>query len=188
MNTFSVDTINKWNDDTLQVLYNNFYKALVLYASNILGTTEGAEDIVQDAFTQTWLKRPSFASTAQIKVYLYTTTHNLCVSLLRQKGRKGNTVRLQSLSEEVMALTDNGEEDFFTPEIYRHLMLLINSLPTRQREVFLLAMEGKKNHEIAEQLHISQNTVKVLKGRALQKLRQETSEKDYLFLLFSLFL
>ena len=35
-----------------------------------------------------------------------------------------------------------------------------DELPPRQKEVFLLCMEGKKNREIAEQLDISAETVR----------------------------
>lgn len=187
MTEISLHTINQWNDLSLQMLYRNFYKALVLYASNIVGDSVNAEDVVQETFVRMWQKRPSFATTLQVKLYLYTTTHNLAVSNLRQTGRRGTKVQLSSLNTEHMPTTESGDEDFFTPEVYRRLLIMIENLSPRQREVFLMAMEGKKNAEIAKQLNISQNTVKVLKGRAIQTLKKEADEKSLFLLFFLLF-
>lgn len=169
------------------MLYDNFYKALVLYATKLTGDRECAEDIVQETFTRLWQKRPVFSSIAQVKVYLYTATHNFCISQLRTQGRQASVVSMHSIGAEVFKLTESGDEDFFTPEVYRKLMLMIEALPQRQREVFLLAMQGKKNAEIAETLNISQNTVKVLKGRALQTLKANASSETFFVLFCMLF-
>lgn len=45
----------------------------------------------------------------------------------------------------------------------------------RQRAVFLLAIQGKRNSEIAAQLGIALETVKTLKKRGKQKLREMLS-------------
>ena len=70
-------------------------------------------------------------------------------------------------------LVDDMSDVFNKEEIYRQLFLAIDKLPPRQREVFLLCMEGKKNKEIAEQLQISAETVKMQKRRAIGRLREQ---------------
>ena len=62
------------------------------------------------------------------------------------------------------------------------MVLAIESLPDRQRSVFLLAIEGKKNSEIAETLHISEDTVKTHRKRGMATLREKMSD-DMLLLL-----
>lgn len=183
----SLETINQWNDDSLQMLYSHFYKVLVVYAANIIGDDENAEDIVQETFTSLWQKRPVFSSRLQLKMYLYNTTHNYSISHIRRIGREGSKISIPSMDKELM-LADNDNEDVFGPEVYRQLMLMISELPPRQREAFLLAMEGKKNMEIAEHMNISLNTVKVLKGKALQTLKQRAGKKSLILLYFLPFL
>ena len=51
-------------------------------------------------------------------------------------------------------------------EIYRELYIAIDKLPGREREVLLLALEGKSNQEIAEQLELSVLTIKTHKKNA----------------------
>jgi DNA-binding CsgD family transcriptional regulator len=52
----------------------------------------------------------------------------------------------------------------------------------RQREVFLLVMQGKSNSAIAQELNISVETVKTLKKRGKQKLRDTISPQAMLLL------
>ena len=77
-----------------------------------------------------------------------------------------------------MPMESIDENALFGPEVYRMLLEMVESLPQRQREVFMLAMEGRRNAEIAEQLEISLNTVKVLKRRALTTLKEKASDKN----------
>ena len=63
------------------------------------------------------------------------------------------------------------EEAVNDEEIYRHLFKLIDELPPRCREIFLLYMEGKKNEEIAAMLQLSVETVKTQKKRAMAYIR-----------------
>ena len=60
----------------------------------------------------------------------------------------------------------------------------IDSLPKKQREIFLLTMKGKKNSEIAEAMNISVNTVKSQKKSGLEKLRDRLTPESFMLFLF----
>ena len=53
-----------------------------------------------------------------------------------------------------------------------YLFELIDKLPLRCREIFLLYMEGKRNEEIAGMLSLSVETVKTQKKRAMAFIRE----------------
>ena len=67
-------------------------------------------------------------------------------------------------------------------EIYRELYIAIDRLPEREREVLLLALEGKSNQEIAEQLELSVLTIKTHKKNAYNRLRERLG--SFILLLF----
>ena len=46
--------INEQHPTAYHQLYNEYYKALVLYAINFLSSQQAAEDIVQDLFATMW--------------------------------------------------------------------------------------------------------------------------------------
>ena len=57
-------------------------------------------------------------------------------------------------------------------EVYR----LIDELPPRCREIFLLHMDGRKNEEIAQALDIAVNTVKAQKAKAVSFLKEQMGD------------
>ena len=54
--------INEQHPAAYHQLYNEYYKALVLYAINFLSSQQAAEDIVQDLFATMWEKKMRFLS------------------------------------------------------------------------------------------------------------------------------
>ena len=71
-------------------------------------------------------------------------------------------------------------------EVWRRVLEKIDSMPPRQREVFLLLMEGNKVKDIAKMMNVSENTVKMQKKRGLSALRRQLSDKDFSFVLLTL--
>ena len=177
--------ICQWNDKSMELLYDKFYRALVSYGCQFV-EREIAEDIVQELFSVLWEQRPQFKSFPQLTSYFYTTVHNAAFNHLRHQTVHNNYRQgiLEHLQE--FMLVDDAAESFNKEEIYRQLFAAIDELPPRQREIFLLCMEGKKNKDIAEQLQISAETVKVQKRRAISSLREKLAPMA-LVLLFQIF-
>lgn len=169
-----ISEICKWTDKSIELLYDYYYRALVSYGCQFVEKTI-AEDIVQELFSVLWERRPRFTTLTQFSTYLYTTVHNSAFNSLRHQNVH-NAYR-QNMVENLQEfmLVDDTSDVFNKEEIYRQLFSAIDELPPRQREVFLLCMEGKKNKEIAEQLDISAETVKVQKRRAIAQLRGKLS-------------
>lgn len=60
--------INEQHPAAYHHLYNEYYKALVLYAINFLSSQQAAEDIVQDLFATMWEKKMRFLSLPSFRV------------------------------------------------------------------------------------------------------------------------
>lgn len=71
-------------------------------------------------------------------------------------------------------------------ETCRILTDAIDKLPDQMRAIMRLAMEGKKNGEIAEYLNVSVETVHTLKKIAYKKLRIYLKDYYYFLILFYL--
>lgn len=180
----TIEQLNQWDKSAVDWLYDRFYRVLVLYAVNIIGNEE-AQDVVQDVFLRLVQLAPQFESHASLKAYLYNATHNKAISLIRQRNRnEGHVVNIEDAKEGEFDKADEEDEDVYhKEEVYQHLFESIDRLPQRQREVFLLAMKGKRNAEIAEQLGIAVNTVKVMKRRGFATLRKDLSPDSLILLL-----
>lgn len=187
MTTDSLDLniVHRWDDSSLQLLYRHFYKALVAFAIQAVETQESAEEIVQDIFVKTWQKHNTFKSTATLKAYMYNGVRNECISHLRRQQTAQERIRqfekdyhqLQMGTEESMAGSLPHRE-----EAIRQLLLAIDSLPPKLRELFLLAIRGKSSEDIAQEMGITLQTVKKQRQRGLERLRKELGKKPMLLL------
>lgn len=118
---------------------------------------------------------------SHLKAYFYNSVRNRSVSWVRHE-KVINAHTEQIIHDMRYELDSNDEDGFYTEEIYRQLFIAVDKLPVRQREVFLLAMQGKSNNAIAQELNISVETVKTLKKRGKQKLRDTISPQAMLLL------
>ncbi len=179
----SIEELNRQETEAFHTLYKRYYKALVCYAMQWIGSQEPAEDLVQDLFSTIWENKITFLSLTSFQTYLYNSVKNASFNYLKHKDIE--MFYAQQVKDDSIRLTleEEEEEDYFEEELYRKLFLLVDRLPLRCREVFLLYMKGKKNEEIAEALQISAETVKTQKKRAMQFLRKNMGIYSFLLLL-----
>lgn len=177
-----VDIVNKWNEESLKMLYDNYYKALVGFSYTIVGSVEMAEDVVQDVITKLWQKHITFESDAKMKSYLFTAVHNSSISSSQNKAN--NTLSMAHVDNSCPhVIDDQGEEILYKEELYRQLFQAIDALPKRQRDIFLHIMEGRTNAEIAEAMGISINTVRSQRRRGMEILKTSTNTDIFVLLL-----
>jgi RNA polymerase sigma-70 factor (ECF subfamily) len=184
MQQLSIDVITRWDTDAATMLYEHFYGALVSYAVRILQEKESAEDIVQDTIAALWEKKIILPNNAALKAYLYNSVRNKCLNLIRQQKNERTVPHAISEYEEY-PISEEDNEQVFSEEVYRQLFLMIDQMPPRQREVFLMVMEGKKNREIAQALDMAGETVRTNKKRAMAFLKKKL-DNETLALLFVL--
>jgi RNA polymerase sigma-70 factor (ECF subfamily) len=152
-----------------KMLFYLYSARLCNWAYKITQDKYAAEDIVQNFFIQYWMKReileffPSFLS------YAYRSIYNSSLNYLRNNKKYvyGYEVVLSGLAGE-----EANSED--TKELYRLLLKAIDKLPERCKKIFIMvALEKKKYIEVADQLGLSVNTVKVQVSKAYRILREE---------------
>ena len=118
----------------------------------------------------------------QVKAFLYTAVRNKALNELEHS---------KVVFEYAQKVIEKKKDSFFhdavvEEETYRILAEAIDKLPDQMRAIMRLAMEGKKNAEIAEQLNVSVETVHTLKKIAYKKLRIYLKEYYYFLILFYL--
>lgn len=164
-------SINRQEPQAYRTLYTDYYRSLVMYCRQFVPRQDVAEDIVQELFVNMWNKQMVFLSYPSFKTYLYTAVRNASLDYLKHQDVK------QRHAEQWAAIRHEEAADgpMFDEEVYRRIYQAVDQLAPKCREVFLLAMEGKRNEEIAEQLHIAIETVKTQKKRAIRQLRERTA-------------
>ena len=165
------------------ILYNKYCKRVYKFAFSILKSTEESENLVQDVFLSLWENRHKVEKDSSIKSYIFTITYNSAISTLRKKVRESEFVEyLKSLQEISVEPVDAGLE---YKELTNKLEKIINELPQRQKEVYLMhRIEGLKYVEIAKLLNISLNTIENHMSRALKTIRDKLGNYSLIVILF----
>ena len=137
-----------------------------------------SEDCVHEVFVQVWESYDDLPVLKNQRAFLITMTKNRMLDTLRhiQVHRRHE----QSIAYEIEQ--NNLEEEDNTEELISRAKSLLDRLPDKCREIFLLAvLDGLSYKEIAEAKGISINTVKTQIKIARKKLKE-----DFPFIVFTL--
>lgn len=173
------------DEGAFKEMFNRYDRLLFVYAYRKLQSKEEAKDVVQEVFINLWNNREHLNVNNSLKVYLYGAVRNRALNVLRHKNIDDKCIAsLQLLIDAESATTD-----YLIRE--KDIMLLIEKeislLPPKMREVFeLRRKEYLSNREIAEYMHISEQTVATHIKRALKVLKLRLSIIAYIILIASL--
>lgn len=177
--------LRKGDNKAFSQLFTAYYKDLVLFGGSILPDKEVCEDIVQSVFLRLWNDRTSLAIETSLKSYLLKSVRNSCLDELRHRDIV-HQHEAYTLSVNVLEDVDT-EHYILYSDLARHLDEALAHLPASYREAFEMnRFEGLKYKEIATRLNVSERTVEVRIGKALEMLR--VLLKDFMLLISMVFI
>lgn len=171
------------------LVYELYSHKLFSFVFRILKNEAEADDIVQEVFVKIWESRHKLEDYKLLNSYIFTIAYNNSIDLIRK--RINNAKYLEHLKNSaVINVTPNVISQIEFNELNIQSEKLIENLPTRQKQVYLLHREeGLTYPEIAERLGISKNTVENHMVKALKYLRENMDNSLLINMLFvSLFL
>ena len=143
--------------------FRKLYLPLGMYALRIVDDADVAEDMVQDAFLNTWERLEGGLEISNFKAFMYRSVRNECLSYLSSLKEK--------VGEEF--IPEVGEDEIDTSFRDARIWRAIDELPEKCREIFLMSKrDGYSNEEIADELGISIKTVKNQMTKAFTRLRE----------------
>ena len=155
----------------LAVLYDRYGRLAYSLAYRILGESEAAEDVVQDAFLSAWRGAEGYRrDRGNVRAWLLSIAHHRAVDILRRK----TTFRPAPLE---IAEQQPGDEDTAASAErnveHRSVREALEGLPPAQRRTIELAYFGGYTHvELSELMGVPLGTVKGRMRIGLQKLRR----------------
>jgi RNA polymerase sigma-70 factor, ECF subfamily len=165
------------------VLYRRYSKKLYKFGHSILKLQEEAENLIQDVYLNFWENRHKVEKDNSVKSYLFTIAYNSAISIIRKKARESVFIEYLRSLQEINEEPVNVELEY--RELTNRLDEIIQALPLRQKEVYLLhKVEGLKYSEIADRLNISVNTIENHMSRALKTIRDKLGNYSLIAILF----
>lgn len=176
-NTYSDnELINLLNTDDERILveiYDRYWDKMLAVAFNRLDNLEEAEECVQDVLYKFWKLRSAFKlQSEKLSSYLARAIRNQTFNVLEQRHRK--RVNLAEYDVESVDLM-SPERQLILQELQQHIDNAIKSLPSQCQLVFVLNKNhGLSTKEIANNLNLSENTVKSHLKKAKKDLGNNT--------------
>ena len=166
-------------------LFRKYYSDLCSYALTYLEGRDEAEDAVQDVFVYLWDNREVIVLESSVKSYLYSAVKHRALNMLKHKiVERNHSRRLVEYLEEMAQEAYSEEEEKQLERIRQAL----DGLPEQCRNIFARsALDGKKYKEIAEEYHISINTVKTQILRAYRAIRKSVDDASSPLMLVVIF-
>lgn len=169
---YLLNRITLGDKDAFAELYYTFERHVYTAALKITRSEAQAEEVVQDVFLQTWLKREQIEQVEDIRSWLFIIARNRSYEFLRRLAYQ-RKYQLHS-AENSPPYTDAGsiENPLQEKQLQELVEEAVCSLPERQREVYRMIREkGMSREEVARALGIEPNTVKASLSRALRTVR-----------------
>ncbi len=160
------------------------------FSYHLLGSSEEAEDALQETFIRVIKSRVRYQATAKFTTWLYRIARNICIDFRRRKTYRNEhsldgDEREEDCSSTLKELADPQTLGIAIPqrnalagEVVVAISDLVAQLPAAQREVFLMRQElGLGFHEISRIVGCPKNTAKSRMRYALEFIRIRLLEK-----------
>lgn len=148
-------------------LYQEHWPFVFALCASRLGDREAALDAAQTVFVRKWVARETYdPERASFRVWVQRNAVNLCIDLLRERGRRPTT---STLADDVTSPLPTAEAAL---QERARVARALAVLPKGQRQLVLMrALEGYTWQEIACLTGQTVSQVRTAVGRGLERLR-----------------
>lgn len=167
-----IEASKRGKDKARFELYSLYSKAMFNICFRMMGNREEAEDMLQEAFTQAFLKLDSFRYESGFGSWIKRIVVNTCLNAINK--RKVDLVYCDEVYYHDEAEEERENVEFNTANVYTAM----EKLPEGGRMVFsLYLLEGYDHGEIAQILKISESTSKSQFMRAKRRIVEILNEQ-----------
>jgi RNA polymerase sigma-70 factor (ECF subfamily) len=177
-----LDRLRAGDEAAFEQLVRQHQESLVRFAHRLVGDLDEASDIAQETFISAFERIADFRGGSTLYTWLYRIAYNQAISLLRRR-RVRRFLRLDREEEftEGVELQLVAEGDAATrveeAELLRHIEAAIETLPPRQRGIFVMRhYEGMSHAQIAKVVGRSEGAIRAGYFHAVRKLRVAARE------------
>jgi len=169
-----IEKIKKGDSNAFEVLIKTYERKLFGYIIKMVKIREDAEDIFQETAIKVWRGITNYDEKQKFSSWLFTIAHNGIIDYFRK-----NKIRFNSTDE--MVLRDNNQlsqQNILEKNEEKEIVQkIVQSLPGKQREVFLLRLNGMMTFkEISELMDEPLNTVLSHMNYAVKKIRKNAGK------------
>ncbi len=142
-------------------LYRKYCKQVYHFCYGLVKSVQDAEEITSDVFVKLWEKRSYINPDLPILPFLFKISKDLTWNHLKKTSRS-KRLKEAFIHNYLRSITTNGENEIIFKEYLEVINRAIHKLTPQQKKIFALRYFSNKDlGQIATELEISKNTVKV---------------------------
>lgn len=157
-------------------LYHTYWSRVYNFCRLYISSVEDCKEIVQQVFVKVWEARALIKEKENFKGFLFIITRNLVFNFSKRSFNESfyKMSVLSALSDSKEPTAGCGvEEEIMASQLNDYINQLVEVLPARQKEVFLLSRQQHLSHkEISARLGISEKTVEQHISKVLKFLKE----------------
>ncbi|MCE5346488.1 MAG: RNA polymerase sigma-70 factor [Bacteroidales bacterium] len=164
-------------------IFKKYNKKVFYFAISYLKSKEESEDVVQEVFMNLWKCREQINENYVFSRYLFKMTYNAtCKKFRKQTSDKK---QMEEVLKNVILEDNSTGQDIEYNNLLETTNLLIEKLPSRQKEILILNLnEQLTSEQIAQKLDISKKTVENYLTMAKTSIRKSLCEGHIMPILF----
>ncbi len=164
-------------------IVNQYQRDLVNFHYRFVGNRYEAEDLAQETFIKAYKKLDTLKEPGKLKSWLYSIARNTVIDFFRKNKNKPFALDSEIMENIPETTAVDYQERVANLEVSKELESCIDRLVKEDRAIIkLLYYEGFSYKEIADLLHVNQNTLKSRLHRArkvlLESIRANSTLKD----------
>lgn len=173
---------NPSSDKQLELLFQQYFRPLTVFALQYVKAMEAAEDIVQELFLYLYEKGDLNSKDAFPGTFLYRMVRNRCLNYIDYQNVRRNSGAEVEATVYSVGNPHDPMEYIEEIELEHSYLQSLEALSPKCRKVFTMSrIEGVPNQEIAQRLNLSKRTIETHISHALKVLREKL--KDFISVL-----
>lgn len=176
--------ISLWDEECMRIFIEDNSAMFRVFASRYVADPDAIDDFLQEAYIRLWIHRAAIGQVASLQNYFFTLLHHIIMDKQSYLSRKDIPIDEKEVQELPSDTSLFG--NIIEAESSCLIAEALKKLSSQSRQVILLSLEGQSIAQIADELHVTVNTVKTVKYRALKRLSELLSKEDFLLLFFLL--
>ncbi len=165
-----VEQVKAGNDRAFGELVNRYEKRVFFVIKRMLNDDAETADATQEVFIKLHDSLRKFRGDANLYTYVYRIATNVAISYLRKRKVRA-VVRLDEVISNMLSGGNEPQREADRAELKRLVAEAVDSLPTQQKQVFVLRFyEELSYEEIAQMMHRSLGAMKANYFHAIKKI------------------
>lgn len=164
------------NAEAFSEIYRRYAEPIYLQLRKKIDCREEAKDIVQEIFASLWQKHKILPKDTCLSAYLFTAAKYRAINYIAHQ--KVSETALNDLSKRLHAEVLASDHLVRERDLSEVIETAVSDLPDKMQVIFRMSRQDQLSHkEIAQNLNLSETTVKKQVANALKILKPKISTK-----------